>query len=144
MTIPYRIERIVTNQFAIFPDKFLNKENVAVDFNLNFGVGDHISPLKNTTTVHYTQNGELLLVLEITCLYVISEEGLDAIRKVGRIPVDFLRYMGSFSIGIARGIIHARTEGTVLSPVILPPVNLNTSIDKDLIIKKEDFEKMEK
>lgn len=139
MTIPYRIERIVTNQFAIFPEKFQNREDVAVDVNLNFGVGDHISPLKNITTVRYTQNNELLLVLEIICLYVISEDGLDAIRKAGKIPVDFLRYMGSFSVGIARGIIHARTEGTVLSPVILPPINLNASIDKDLIIKKEDL-----
>ena len=137
MTIPYRIERIETNQFAIFPDKVVNREDISVEVNLNFSLGEGLSPLKNVTNIQYTQNGNLVLVLEISCFYSISDEGQQAIRKEGKIPVDFLRYMGSFSVGIARGIIHARTEGTVLSPVVLPPINLNDTIDKDIVVKGE-------
>lgn len=136
MKIPYRIERIETNQFAIFPDKVINGDGVSIETDMSFHLGDNLSALKNVTNIRYTQNDCLLMVLEISCYYTISDDGQDTIRKSGRIPVDFLRYMGSFSIGIARGVIHARTEGTVLSPIVLPPINLNDTIDKDIIIKK--------
>lgn len=135
MTIPYRIDRIETSQFAIFPDKMVNGEKVSVEVNLDFSLGEKFSPLKNTVNVKYIQNDNLLMIIEVICDYAISDEGIQAIRKEGKIPVDFLRYMGSFSVGIVRGIIHARTEGTILGPVILPPVNLDNAIDKDIVIK---------
>lgn len=137
MTIPYRIERIETSQFAIFPDKVVNGEDVSIEVNMNFSVSNNLTPLKSVTNVRYIQNDNLLMVLEINCFFAISEDGQEAIKKNGKIPVDFLRYMGTFAIGIARGVIHARTEGTVLSPVVLPPINLNDTIDKDIVIKKE-------
>lgn len=136
MTIPYKIDRIDTTQFAIFPDKYINGENVSVEMDMNFSTSETISPIKNVTSIRYKQNDNLLLVLEIACSFTISEEGLENIRKSGKIPVEFLRYMGTFSVGIARGVIHARTEGTVLNPVILPPANVNDSIKEDLPIKK--------
>lgn len=136
MTIPYKIDRIDTTQFAIFPDKYVNGENVSVEMDMNFSTSETISPIKNVTSIRYKQNDNLLLVLEISCSFTISEEGLENIRKSGKIPVEFLRYMGTFSVGIARGVIHARTEGTVLNPVILPPANVNDSIKEDLPIKK--------
>lgn len=135
MTIPYRIDRIETSQFAIFPDKMVNGEKVSVEVNLDFSLGEKFSPLKNTVNVKYIQNDNLLMIIEVICDYAIPDEGIQAIRKEGKIPVDFLRYMGSFSVGIVRGIIHARTEGTILGPVILPPVNLDNAIDKDIVIK---------
>ena len=135
MTIPYKIERIETNQFAIFPDKVVNGAEVSIEVNSGFSAGELLSPLKNVVNVQYKQNGNLILVLEISCFFTISEEGQESIRKEGKIPVDFLRYMGSFSVGIARGVIHARTEGTVLNPIVLPPINLNDAIDKDIVIK---------
>lgn len=135
MTIPYKIERIETNQFAIFPDKVVNGAEVSIEVNSGFSAGELLSPLKNVVNVQYKQNGNLILVLEISCFFTISEEGQESVRKEGKIPVDFLRYMGSFSVGIARGVIHARTEGTVLNPIVLPPINLNDAIDKDIVIK---------
>lgn len=136
MTIPYKIERIDTTQFAIFPDKYINGENVSVEMDMTFSTSETISPIKNVTSIRYKQNDDILLVLEIACSFTISEEGLENLRKSGKIPVEFLRYMGTFSVGIARGVIHARTEGTVLNPVILPPANVNDSIKEDLPIKK--------
>ena len=135
MTIPYKIEKIETNQFAIFPDKVVNGAEVSIEVNSGFSAGELLSPLKNVVNVQYKQNGNLILVLEISCFFTISEEGQESVRKEGKIPVDFLRYMGSFSVGIARGVIHARTEGTVLNPIVLPPINLNDAIDKDIVIK---------
>ena len=135
MTIPYKIDRIETNQFAIFPDKVVNGAEVSIEVNSGFSAGELLSPIKNVVNVQYVQNGTLILVLEISCFFTIAEEGQESIRKEGKIPVDFLRYMGSFSVGIARGVIHARTEGTVLNPIVLPPINLNEVIDKDIVIK---------
>ncbi len=74
----------------------------------------------------------LLLVAQLACYYDIAPEGFKAIREEGIIPVDFLRYMGSVSVGTIRGVIHAKTEGTVLNPVVMPPVNLEEMIQTDL------------
>ena len=42
--------------------------------------------------------------------------------------------MGSISVGTLRGIIHTKTEGTVLNTIVLPPINLDEIINKDLVL----------
>ncbi|MBQ0093197.1 MAG: hypothetical protein KBS36_00980 [Bacteroidales bacterium] len=72
------------------------------------------------------------MVAELACYYDIAPEGVESIKAEGKIPVDFLRYMGAISVGTIRGLIHAKTEGTVLNPVVLPPVNLEEAIQNDM------------
>ena len=43
--------------------------------------------------------------------------------------------MGTIVVGAARGIIHAKTEGTILNSVILPPINLVEIIKDDLVLE---------
>ena len=44
--------------------------------------------------------------------------------------------MATIATGTARGIIHAKSEGTVLSAIILPPINLIEAIKDDLPINQ--------
>lgn len=75
------------------------------------------------------------MVLELTAYFGIAPEGVAEIQKKSLVPVDFLRYMGTIVVGTARGIIHAKTEGTVLNSVVLPPINLVEIIKEDLVVK---------
>ncbi|MGN1217238.1 MAG: hypothetical protein ACI4TD_04595 [Phocaeicola sp.] len=133
-SIPYRISHIETVQFAIFPDNYVNGKEVMVNTNCGYNVRSDIGQVRNIISVNYTQNDKLLLVVQLACYYDIAPEGVTAIKEEGKIPVDFLRYMGSLSIGAIRGVIHAKTEGTVLNPVILPPVNLEGMVKNDLVL----------
>ncbi len=133
-SIPYRISRIETLQFALFPDLFINGQDVMVKADSGYNVRSDNHQVRNIISVSYTQNEKLLLIVQIACYFDIDTSAFDTLKREGKIPVDFLRYMGSISVGALRGIIHAKTEGTVLNPIVLPPINLDVIINKDLVL----------
>lgn len=133
-TIPYKISHIETVQFAIFPDNFINGQEVLINTNCGYNVRSDLNQVRNVISVNYTQNEKLLMVVQLACYYDIAPEGVEAIKAEGKIPIDFLRYMGSISVGTIRGVIHAKTEGTVLNPVVMPPVNLEEMVKNDLML----------
>lgn len=137
MTIPYRIERIETRQFAVFPDKFIHTKTVEVQSSYEFAVSDDISAIRCRSMFHYIQDDQLLLVLEMMTFFSIAPIGIDEIKKKKHIPVDFLRYMGTIAVGTARGIIHAKTEGTTLNAIVLPPINLVEIIKDNMAVTQE-------
>lgn len=136
-TIPYRISHIDTLQYAIFPDNFVNGQEVQVNTNCGYNVRSGLNQVRNVISVNYTQNEKLLLTVQLACYFDIAPEGFAAIKSEGKIPADFLRYMGSITIGVLRGVIHAKTEGTVLNPIVLPPINLEEMIKDDLLIQEQ-------
>jgi len=135
-SIPYKISHIETTQFAIFPDNYINGQQVLVNTNCGYNVRSDLNQVRNVISVNYTQNEKLLLVVQLTCYYDIAPEGVDSIKAEGKVPVDFLRYMGSISIGAIRGVIHTKSEGTVLNPVVMPPVNLEEMVQNDLMLSE--------
>lgn len=136
MAIPFRISQIKTLQFAMFPDLLVNGEKVLVTSEFNFSVNKPLSSVRCISKYNYTQDEKLLLTTEIACYFDISDEGSKELTNQGKLTVDFLRYMATISTGTARGIINAKTEGTVLNSVILPPINLVEAIKTDFILQK--------
>ena len=78
------------------------------------------------------------MVLELACFFEIASEGWEEMKKDGRwvVPVDFLRYMGTIVVGTARGVLHTKTEGTVLNACLLPPINVAELVKEDFIVKQ--------
>ena len=138
-SIAYRITRIETLQFAIFPDAFQSGPDVRIDTNFEYNVRSDIGQIRNVLKISYVQNDKLLLVAELACYFDIAPEGAQLIKAQGKVPVDFLRFLGSVSVGTIRGLIHAKTEGTVLNPIILPPVNLEDMIKNDMELRETTF-----
>lgn len=129
-TIPYKIGQIKILQFAIFPDKYVNGEEVQIHTSFSFGHNVALDSIRCTAAFSFLQKEELLLISETQCFFNIAQEGIEQLRKEHEIPVDFLRYMATIATGTVRGIIHAKTEGTVLNTIILPPINLVNLIEK--------------
>lgn len=135
MTIPYKIARLETRQFAIFPEKYNNQEDVGVNSAYEFSIGVDQAVIRCRSTFHYVQRENVLLILEMNAYFAIAPEGIADIRNNASVPVDFLRYMGTIVVGVARGVIHSKTEGTVLNAVVLPPINLVEIIKEDLVLE---------
>ncbi len=132
--IPYKITQIETKQFAIFPDKFVNGDIVNINTNFNFNLKSDFEQIRCSSIIQFFQKEQLILLLEIVCIFDIANEGVEFIKKENRVPVDFLRYMATIVIGTARGVIHAKTESTVLNSIVLPPINLVDAIKDDIQI----------
>jgi len=135
--IPYRISHIETKQFAIFPDKFINGDIVNINTKYNFNLRSDCAQVRCASTIQFVQKEQLILVLEIVCYFDIALEGVEFIKEQNNVPVEFLRYMATIVIGTARGVIHAKTEGTVLNSVVLPPINLVDAIRDELVINDQ-------
>lgn len=133
-SIPYKIQQIKTLQFATFPEKFINGEKVQTAASFNFAYNPSSSSIRCTATINFMQHEELLLTTEVQCFFNIAPESIEQLQKEQEIPVGFLQYMGTITTGTVRGIIHARTEGTVLNSIVLPPLNLTDAITEGMRI----------
>lgn len=135
-TIPYRISGIKTTQFALFPEKFINGREITVQTSFTFGYSEGLDSIRCISNFEYIQDEDILMISEIQCTFDISPEGSAELKELRKVPVDFLRYMATIATGTARGIIHAKSEGTILSAIILPPINLIEAIKDDLPINQ--------
>jgi hypothetical protein len=135
MMIPFRIRQIKTQQFAMFPDLLVNGKEVTVDSEFSFGVNTEIKNILCVTKLSYRQDENLLLTTEVHCIFDIREDGVNQLKEQGRVGVDFLRYLATIATGTVRGIIHTKTENTVLNPVVVPPINLVEAIKEDFVFK---------
>lgn len=135
MTIPFRIRQIKTQQFAMFPEQLVNGNEVSIQSEFSFGVNKDITDIFCVTKLSYIQDEKLLLTAEVHCYFAISEDGSQQILQLGRIEVGFLRYLATIATGTVRGIIHTKTENTVLNPIVLPPLNLVDAIKDDFVFK---------
>ena len=133
--IPYKIHQIKTLQFAIFPEKFINGEKVQTSASFGFAYNLSTGSIRCTATIEFMQNEVLLLTTEVQCFFSIAPEGIEQLLQQQEIPVGFLQYMGTITTGTVRGIIHAKTEGTVLNSIVLPPLNLTEAITEGIRIE---------
>lgn len=137
MQIPYRIKRIQTLQFAFSADKYNSTIKTECSVEVVFAYSINLDEIRCTMTFSYLQQEVSLLTAEIQGSFEIAKDGAEKLKKAREIPVDFLQYMASIVTGTARGIIHAKTEGTVLNAIVLPPINLTEYIKEPLQIEVE-------
>ena len=135
MMIPFRIRQIKTQQFAMFPDLLVNGKEVTVDSEFSFGVNTEVKNILCVAKLSYRQDENLLLTTEVHCIFDIREDGTNQLKEQGRVVVDFLRYLATIAVGTVRGIIHTKTENTVLNSVVVPPINLVEAIKEDFVFK---------
>ena len=133
--IPYRIQQINTLQFAIFPDKFINGEEMSTQAEFHFGYTPQLESIRCIAAIEYVQGDTLLLSCKVQCVFEISPEGIEELKKNMEIPAGFLQYMATIAVGTTRGIIHSKTEGTLLNAFVLPPLDLTQTIDHNLKIE---------
>lgn len=137
MEIPYRIVQIVTSTFEQHSDSFEVGQVIQINSGYTFAVNDIAHRVRCESVYKYLQNDNELLDLKLVCIFEVEPSAFIALKNENNItiPVDFLRYMATIAVGTARGIIHARTESTPLSNVVLPPINLVEIIKEPLVVK---------
>ena len=136
MGIPFRIKRVETKQFAMFPDD-MEGDVVQVNTKYEFRANVNERMILCDSYFDYKQEDKLILVLQVACYFEIEAGAFESFKKGDEIhiPVEFMRYMGTIAVGTARGIICAKTEGTRINSVVLPPINLVEVMKDDYIFK---------
>ena len=136
MTIPYKITSVQTPQFAVFPNKYSQGTKTEIQIDFGFLVNRDSLDVACLADIYYSQNNETVLYTQVKCGFSIEDESATALKKSDKMPVDFLRYLATITVGAARGIIAAKTEHTPLYAEVLPPINLVDTIKDDITISE--------
>lgn len=133
----FRMARITTDQFAI-----IGNEAPTKDINANMTVEIMAAPEDCRVGVKmgwtFSHKDNLVLTLVVICEFEIAPDDWAAVTDDEKtvIPKAMLEIFLAQTVGVVRGVLHSKTEGTPFNYIIIPPVNTTEIIAEDLIIAK--------
>lgn len=135
--IKFRMTKITTDQFAILASEVPTGD---IDINIEAGLKYSVEARKIMTTVTFSfeENSRKIILLKVSCEYEIAKEDWEAATSEGKvvIPKSLLEYFMTQTIGVSRGVLHCKTEGTPFNGIILPPIDVTKLVNGDMTIEQ--------
>lgn len=132
--ISFRMQQIKVEQFAILSEVIPPEFGIETNFSVGSDTANRLLVMR--LRINYCSEERTLLTLTLVCIFSVDAESwnqLIADNKI-TIPRGFLVHMAVHTLGTARGILFAKTEGTEWQNRILPPINVDEMFEEDLII----------
>lgn len=137
--IGFSLQKVTTEQFAIFDDSYKDGDDIQLGTNLKFGINDEKHLIVVILSVQFLQESKPFLKLDAACHFNIIdsawEQFLDSKKGEITFPKGFIGHLAMLTIGTTRGILHAKTENTPFNKYLLPTINVNDIIKSDLVMK---------
>lgn len=134
--ISFTLQGIKVEQFAIFEENYDQKEVVDLTTEIEVkadSVNKHIGIF---LSAEYEQSKKLLIRLIVSCRFVVSDVSWSVIMNTTEhsliIPKGFLAHLAMLTVGTTRGILFAKTEGTIFSGFILPTIDVTEMMKEDM------------
>lgn len=135
--IPFRIFKIENDPIEIHADLVEELSDLEFGFQVSFN-GDLKNRIVGCKTEYlFKQKSNTISALTVYCYFMIEEGFVKSKTENGKLILskEFLRYLATISVGTARGIQHAKTQGTILNALVIPPINLMNMNIQDLVIE---------
>ncbi len=136
--IEFRLAQIKTEQFAVIDGVYTQGKESLIDTQLSFGFTPEARTIQVNGRFTFRQDTAAYLVMEnVIWFQIIKEEDwtslFDETTRRITLTKDLVLVFSNFVIGTARGIVHARSEGTSFHAVILPPINVVAMLESDTV-----------
>lgn len=141
--IPFRIFKITNDPIELHADLFDGQSPTEFGTEFSFN-GDLKQRIIGCRSVYiFRQGANILSSLTVYCYFEIAPEYVNENLAGGKLMVskEFLRYLATISVGTARGIQHAKTQGTILNGFVIPPVNLMEMEFREMELKDNGGER---
>lgn len=132
----YKYTKMELEQFAMFEENVLSEDKeiqfqTGVQF--SFDAANNILCSKVIVTV--SQESSPIMKIDLNNFFDIALESIANLRQEGKVvfPPPILVQFASLGYGSIRGIMYAKTMGTSLNTLILPPVYFGNIIDKAFV-----------
>ena len=137
--ISFRMIKINVSQFAILADA-APEDNLTYTVGLRFLGASEAKRVACEFTVEFAHLDKPIVKLAMLCEFDILPTDWDERIKDNAITLtkDELGFFANQTVGVARGVMFCKTEGTPFSHFIVPPVNLVSLITEDFTIKIEE------
>ncbi|MES2726696.1 MAG: hypothetical protein V4643_06310 [Bacteroidota bacterium] len=137
--IGFQLVGIRTEQFAIVEQEVDANNELAFTISFNVGKNDDDKVLSVLFSAKFLEEEKTIMILECSCHFKVIEESWSEFKEQGTdnliVPQGFITHLAVITVGTARGILHAKTEGTKFNGHILPTINLTEIFTSDARIE---------
>ncbi|MBD5293970.1 MAG: hypothetical protein HDR87_09680 [Bacteroides sp.] len=125
--ILYRLIKLDLTQFATFENAFKDDDSpleLSSAFRFSYNFDDKV--VSCTTSVIITKNSAPILKAELDSYFNIQSESVAEMMEHDclLLPTGLMTQFASLGYGSMRGVLYAKTMGTPLEKIILPPNNI--------------------
>lgn len=133
--INFLLKHIRTEQYALIESVFNESEKINLNTNINFKINSKTNQVGSFVGFTFDQNKNVFLKIQVSCHFKIEEKSWKAFANSASteiiIPKGFLAHLASITVGTARGVLFAKTDGTSFNKYIIPTINVAEIIKKD-------------
>lgn len=143
VTVPIALLKLSTEQFAWYAEN-LPPDKSKTELIMNNSIGFGVEPLKEELACIFkfellNSNDLPVLLIEVNAHFAVESEVFEKLlnkkKKQFKLPFESACNILSITIGSARGILHAKTEGTVVNGLHIPLLNVESFVSEDIIIE---------
>jgi hypothetical protein len=139
--IGFALKKITTEQFAIIESSYKEGDLVELKAGLRFGINFDNKIISVIFSISLIQEKAPFLVIEVGCHFNITAEAWDGFYNESKtelvVPRGFIGHLVMLTIGTTRGVLHSKTENTPFNSFLLPTLNVNELVKKDVVFKVE-------
>lgn len=137
-SLAYQYAKMEIEQFAFFEENYKEGSDIGFNNMVQFAFDTKQCIIRCNITVNMESEGKPLLKSSFNNYFLIKEDSLQSLLDDGKyvFPVNVLVQFASLSYGSLRGVIFAKTQGTKLNSIVLPPYYMNEIIKEPLVIQK--------
>lgn len=137
--IGFQLVGIRTEQFAIVEPDFDTNTTLEIKSNFEIGKDDNNKILSVLFLSKFIFQDKTIIMLECSCHFKILDDTWNKFKEPEsntlNIPKGFLTHLAVITVGTARGILHAKTEGTRFNGYFLPTLNVSEVFASDVRIE---------
>lgn len=138
--ILFKLTRIQTEQFATIPKVNLEDE-IGISAGIEFSMEKETPTILCTVAFNFISDEQNFIILHVRCEFSVVKKAWESnYQKEDKkfiFPAKFMQHLGVITVGTARGILHAKTEGTEFNRFFLPPVNLKDMVPTEVSFPAE-------
>ncbi len=133
--IKFRMAKINVSQFAILADT-APSDGISYSIGLGFKAATDAKRIACDFDIEFVNEDKPFLKLGVSCEFDIEPGDWDSRAEKGPLTItkDELGFFANQTVGVTRGIMFCKTDGTPFSQFIVPPINLTTLIKEDFMI----------
>ena len=134
--ISFNLDGIKTEQFAILEENYSEKKK-SVDFGtgIQFMIDSESKFIGCIVRISFDQGKKSFLKIDVSCHFKIEDVSWNTLvnskQQTLVIPKGFLAHLAMITVGTLRGILFAKTEGTIFNKFIIPTIDVASMIEKD-------------
>jgi len=133
--IGFSLQRITTEQFALFEENYKEGCIIRLGTNIKFGIDQKSKMIASFTGFKFECDQKPFIVIEACCHFKITDEAWNSmLNDLGDnliAPKGFLSHLAMLTVGTTRGILFSKTESTCFNKFVLPTINVAELIKDD-------------